>query len=104
MMESKWDKVEKLSKKIGEMVQGNDALLYLFFDGETEDVSGLMIAEDSGLLISAMCGCMDSPDRKGAAFRQMMMTTIIAYCSAHPEFATEFIQAYNKFVYGTDMF
>lgn len=39
-------------------------------------------------------------DGNGTPFTNMFSTIMITYCKYHPDFATRFIEAFNRAVYG----
>ncbi len=99
------DKIDKLINELENELTSLDSLLIVFVDGTENIASTGLTSMNVGMLITAICESFDDTDKKRAQnMSDLFVSVIVTYAKAHPEFATKFIQTFNKIMYGTDIY
>ena len=102
-MSKRSDEIERLIVKIEENLTNEDSLLIVMHDGLQNEMAGVLMSKHKTNLIAAICSCMESGDDMGRGMMDLVTSVVIGYAKVHPEYATKFIQCYNKTLYGTDL-
>ena len=99
------DKIDKLMKSVEDELTDVDSFMVVFANGLTNEVSTGLLSNNPSMLISAICETFDMQinDDKGVNFLDLFSSVIITYAKAHPKFATQFIQTFNRIMYGGDI-
>jgi len=99
------DRIDKLMRSVEDELTDADSFMVVFANGLTNEVSTGLLSNNPSMLISAICETFDiqTDDGKGVNFLDLFSSVIITYAKAHPKFATQFIQTFNKIMYGTDI-
>lgn len=99
------DRIDKLMRSVEEELTDADSFMVVFVNGLTNEVSTGLLSNNPSMLISAICETFDiqADDEKGVNFLDLFSSVIITYAKEHPKFATQFIQTFNKIMYGIDI-
>lgn len=99
------DRIDKLMKSVEAELTDVDSFMVVFANGLTNEVSTGLLSNNTSMLISAICETFDmqTNDDKGVNFLDLFSSVIITYAKAHPKFATQFIQTFNRIMYGVDI-
>lgn len=95
--------VERAIMNMKGMAGESESLMVAYINSETMESTMLMEVHNIDMLVSAICNVFDKEmyeDGKGTPFTNMFSTIMITYCKYHPDFATRFIEAFNRAVYG----
>lgn len=103
-MKSKIDKLDDLLEKIHDTVTEKDSVLVFIHDSEAGEAIGMLKSNNKNELLEAICRCMESGDSMGDNLMDMISSAVISFSRLHPEYATAFIQTFNRIVYGLDEF
>jgi hypothetical protein len=102
-MSKRSEEIDKLVLKLESKLTKEDGLILFMFDGLLNESMGILAAEDKGNLVSAMCACMESGEKIGCDLIDLVSSIVIGFAKIHPEYATQFIQCFNREIYGTDL-
>ena len=91
------ERIDKLMEQVEGEMTDLDAMLMIFVNGISNDVSTCVVA--------SICNIFDNSEteQRASDMMDLFLSTIITYAMHHPKFGTKFIQMYNKIVYGVDL-
>lgn len=98
-------KAEKIITKLKGAIGDGESLMVAYIDADTMDSTMLLETHNVDLFVSAICNVFDRElygvgNANGAPFTNLFSMTLITYCKHHPDFASRFIEVFNKAVYG----
>jgi hypothetical protein len=101
-MSSRASKIDAKMIELEGMLTDMDAALVVIYDGVENQISSMIISKDPKVLIGALFESFNDPQR-GKDMIDLCSSVFLSYCKANPKFATQFIQMFNKVMYGIDI-
>ena len=101
-MSSRASKIDTKMVELEGMLTDMDAALVVIYDGVENQISSMIISKDPKVLIGALFESFNDPQR-GKDMIDLFSSVFLSYCKANPKFATQFIQMFNKVMYGIDI-
>ena len=101
-MSSRASKIDAKMIELEGMLTDMDAALVVIYDGVENQISSMIISKDPKVLIGALFESFNDPQR-GKDMIDLFSSVFLSYCKANPKFATQFIQMFNKVMYGIDI-
>lgn len=101
-MSSRASKIDTKMIELESMLTDLDAALVVIYDGIENQISNMIVAREPKTLIGALFESFNDPQR-GKDMIDLFSSVFLSYCKANPKFATQFIQTFNKVMYGIDI-
>lgn len=99
-MSKRQKEIDDVINKLEDTLTDHDSLFLFILNGLEGMSSAALWTKNKGQLVGAICDCLESGQKIGADIIDLMSSVIINFAKAHPEFATQFIQCFNKIIYG----
>ncbi len=100
----KQKEIDALVSKIEQLIDQDDSLFIIYVNSEIMQMSSSLLSNDPKVMVSAICENFDSNNNElGRDLADLFMSVILTYAKAHPQFATKFIQLFNKVMYGLEL-